>query len=73
MDILGGNGGPKVNEKGKEVGFDYYFKEKCLPQVKEIVTQYGDIAMVWFDTPGIWRKNMWKNWLRLFVNINLMP
>ncbi|WP_339838042.1 alpha-L-fucosidase [uncultured Maribacter sp.] len=48
----GGNGGPKTNEKGKEVGFDYYFKEKCLPQVKEITTQYGDIAMVWFDTPG---------------------
>ena len=48
----GGNGGPKVNEKGKEVGFDYYFKNKCLPQVKEIVTEYGDIAMVWFDTPG---------------------
>ncbi len=48
----GGNGGPKVNERGKEVGFDYYFKNKCLPQVKEIVTEYGDIAMVWFDTPG---------------------
>ena len=48
----GGNGGPKVNEKGKEVGFDYYFKNKCLPQVKEIVTEYGHIAMVWFDTPG---------------------
>lgn len=48
----GGNGGPKTNEKGKQVGFDYYFKEKCLPQVKEITTQYGDIAMVWFDTPG---------------------
>ncbi|MBM1105014.1 alpha-L-fucosidase [Aurantibacter crassamenti] len=48
----GGNGGPSVNEKGKEVGFDYYFKKKCLPQVKEIVTNYGDIAMVWFDTPG---------------------
>ncbi|SDM04175.1 alpha-L-fucosidase [Kriegella aquimaris] len=48
----GGNGGPKVNEKGKEVGFDYYFKNKCLPQVKEILTEYGDIAMVWFDTPG---------------------
>lgn len=48
----GGNGGPKTTSKGKEVGFDYYFKEKCLPQVKEITTQYGDIAMVWFDTPG---------------------
>ncbi|WP_211212005.1 alpha-L-fucosidase [Flexithrix dorotheae] len=48
----GGNGGPKTNDKGEEVGFDYYFKEKCLPQVEEITTQYGEIAMVWFDTPG---------------------
>lgn len=48
----GGNGGPKKTKEGKEVGFDYYFKEKCLPQVKEITTEYGDIAIVWFDTPG---------------------
>lgn len=52
----GGNGGPTVNDQGKEVGFDYYFKEKCLPQVKEIVTKYGDIDLVWFDTPGDMKK-----------------
>ncbi|GGZ37557.1 hypothetical protein GCM10007049_33470 [Echinicola pacifica] len=52
----GGNGGPKVNSEGKEVGFDYYFREKCLPQVKEITSQYGEIAMVWFDTPGSMEK-----------------
>lgn len=48
----GGNGGPSKNEKGEKVGFDYYFKNKCLPQVEEITTEYGDIALVWFDTPG---------------------
>ncbi|MEP1486823.1 MAG: alpha-L-fucosidase [Algibacter sp.] len=48
----GGNGGPTINEKGEKVGFDYYFKHKCLPQVEEITTEYGDIALVWFDTPG---------------------
>lgn len=61
----GGNGGPKVNEKGEEVGFDYYFREKCLPQVEEITTQYGDIAMVWFDTPG----NMEKKYVEELVNV----
>ena len=61
----GGNGGPKINEKGKEVDFDYYFKKKCLPQVKEIVTEYGDIAMVWFDTPG----NMEKKYVAELVNV----
>ncbi|GAA0880815.1 hypothetical protein GCM10009119_37850 [Algoriphagus jejuensis] len=61
----GGNGGPKVNEKGEAVGFDYYFREKCLPQVEEITTQYGDIAMVWFDTPG----NMEKKYVEELVQV----
>lgn len=61
----GGNGGPSKNSKGEEVGFDYYFKEKCLPQVKEITTQYGDIAIVWFDTPG----KMEKKYVEQLVDI----
>jgi alpha-L-fucosidase len=61
----GGNGGPSKTAKGKEVGFDYYFKEKCLPQVKEITTQYGDIAIVWFDTPG----NMEKKYVEELVDV----
>lgn len=31
--------------------FDAYFKEKAVMQVKELTTNYGDIFMVWFDTP----------------------
>jgi len=61
----GGNRGPKVNEKGEEVGFDYYFKEKCLPQIKEITTEYGDIAIIWFDTPG----DMEKKYVEELVDI----
>lgn len=61
----GGNGGPKQNQKGKDVDFDYYFKKKCLPQVKEITTQYGDIAIVWFDTPG----KMEKKYVEKLVKI----
>jgi alpha-L-fucosidase len=61
----GGNGGPSKNSKGKEVGFDYYFKEKCLPQVKEITTEYGDIAIVWFDTPG----NMEKKYVQELTEV----
>ncbi len=61
----GGNGGPKTTAAGKEVDFDYYFKEKCLPQVEEITTQYGDIAMVWFDTPG----NMEKKYVEELVDV----
>lgn len=28
-----------------------YFEAKAKPQVKEILTQYGDLCLVWFDTP----------------------
>lgn len=31
--------------------FETYFYEKCLPQVTELLTNYGDIGMMWFDTP----------------------
>ena len=31
--------------------FRKYFYEKALPQVKELLTNYGKIGMMWFDTP----------------------
>ena len=49
----GGAGGPSTDAEGNKKDFDDYYLNKCLPQVKEITTQYGDIELVWFDTPGI--------------------
>jgi alpha-L-fucosidase len=34
-----------------EQDFAKYMEEKALPQVKEILTQYGPIGMIWYDTP----------------------
>ncbi|MDR1456396.1 MAG: alpha-L-fucosidase [Tannerella sp.] len=48
----GGSGGPKVDRDGNPKTFDDYFAEKCLPQVEEITREYGDIELIWFDTPG---------------------
>ncbi len=31
--------------------FNRYFYEKCIPQVKELLTNYGKVGMMWFDTP----------------------
>jgi alpha-L-fucosidase len=31
--------------------FQAYFERKCIPQVKELLTNYGDISLLWFDTP----------------------
>jgi len=32
--------------------FDAYFNEKVVTQVEELTRNYGDIFMVWFDTPS---------------------
>ena len=34
-----------------EKNFDKYFEEKVIPQVRELLTQYGPICLIWFDTP----------------------
>lgn len=31
--------------------FEEYFSRKVLPQVTELLTNYGDIFLLWFDTP----------------------
>ena len=48
----GGSGGPITDANGREVSFDEYFTSKCLPQVEEITTQFGELVLIWFDTPG---------------------
>lgn len=31
--------------------FEGYLERKCIPQLKELLTQYGKISIIWFDTP----------------------
>ena len=32
--------------------FDAYFRDKAMMQVDELTSNYGDIFMIWFDTPA---------------------
>jgi len=32
--------------------FEQYLRAKCFPQIRELLTQYGPIGLIWFDTPG---------------------
>jgi len=32
---------------------EIYFRGKVIPQVKELLTGYGPLALIWFDTPGL--------------------
>lgn len=48
----GGAGGPSTDADGRKVTFEEYFRNKCIPQVNELTTKYGEIQLIWFDTPG---------------------
>lgn len=54
-------GGPGVNRSwtndwdftdNEHKDYSICFEEKIKPQVKEILTQYGDLCLIWFDTPS---------------------
>ena len=40
-----------MRDRKTKVNFSRYFREKCLPQVRELLTQYGPVGLMWFDTP----------------------
>jgi alpha-L-fucosidase len=42
---------PPNAEKDKSGAFDQYLREKAEPQVRELLTGYGPVALIWFDTP----------------------
>ncbi len=43
--------GYMANKDNSNKNFRRYLDEKCIPQIKELLTGYGDIGMIWFDTP----------------------
>jgi alpha-L-fucosidase len=41
---------PADREKDKSGTYDQYLREKAEPQVKELLTGYGPVCLIWFDT-----------------------
>ncbi len=39
-------------DKAQDGDFDAYLKNVALPQVKELLTNYGPVSVLWFDTPS---------------------
>ncbi len=37
------------DDEGKD--FDRYLNNKSIPQIKELLTNYGEVAIMWFDCP----------------------
>jgi alpha-L-fucosidase len=49
----------------KEAEKDYqkYYKEKAIPQLKELMSNYGKLGILWFDTPGGMTKEQTKDFV----------
>jgi alpha-L-fucosidase len=43
--------GPDEQDGKERKNYDKYLREKAEPQVRELLTNYGPVALVWFDTP----------------------
>ncbi|RXK53807.1 alpha-L-fucosidase [Oleiharenicola lentus] len=44
---------PGNDTKEKSGAFDRYLQEKVEPQLRELLTNYGPICLIWFDTPQL--------------------
>ncbi|MHA4809502.1 alpha-L-fucosidase [Flavitalea flava] len=45
-------GGNEWDFKEGEKNYQQYYREKSIPQLKELMTNYGPLGIVWFDMPG---------------------
>ncbi len=48
----GGVSGDKHWDPAQEGSFDDYLDKVAIPQVKEILTNYGPVSVLWWDTPN---------------------
>lgn len=48
--------------------FNRYFKRKVKPQITELLTQYGEVAIMWFDTPELISKEESSELRRLILS-----
>lgn len=63
------NGG-SLKEKGAvPKDFDCYLENKVKPQLKELLTGYGEIGLLWFDTPMGMTKEQSEDCIRLVKSI----
>jgi alpha-L-fucosidase len=58
----GGQNSWDYDESKKD--YQKYYQEKAIPQLKELMSNYGPLGIIWFDTPGGMNKEQTGN----FVN-----
>ncbi len=45
-------GGNNWDFKNDKKDYSAYYRNKSLPQITELLSNYGDLGIIWFDTPG---------------------
>lgn len=45
-------GGNNWDFKKEDKNYQKYYHQKAIPQLKELLTNYGPLGIVWFDMPG---------------------
>jgi alpha-L-fucosidase len=54
-------GAPRHAEPVAPAAFERYLREKSFPQVRELLSNYGPIGLMWFDMPyGYTREQSWE-------------
>ena len=46
---------PSNAVKDQDGSFDRYLRDKAEPQLRELLTNYGNMSIIWFDTPQMMR------------------
>lgn len=60
-------GGNEWEFDARNKDFSHYFETKAKPQLRELLSNYGPIDILWFDTPGSMSKDeamALKNWVK---------
>lgn len=47
---------PANDVKDRDGSFDAYLQNKVEPQLRELLTNYGPMCLIWFDTPQLMRE-----------------
>ena len=62
--------GPDTDANGKELkNYDAYLRGKAEPQVRELLTNYGPVALIWFDTPRLMQGERGERFTRIVREI----
>ncbi len=53
------------SERDQNGAYDQYLREKAEPQVRELLSNYGPVCLIWFDTPALMNRERGQRFVDL--------